>query len=46
MYYAVYFKCETVLVIEWLMLSLDSQENWNIYGNIISKKVTREEDLC
>lgn len=46
MYYAVHFKCEAVLVSEWLMLGLDSQENGNIYANIISKKVTREKDLC
>lgn len=42
-YYAVHFECEAELVSEWLMLGLDSG---NIYANIISKKVTRERDLC
>lgn len=44
-YYAVHFECEVELVSEWLMLGLESQENGNIYANI-SKKVTREKDLC
>lgn len=38
-------ECEAELVSKGLTLGLVSQENGNIYANIMSKKVTREKDL-